>query len=56
VFIKLANKLYNKGFIQDSNLFNIKEKLSIFLLVFTVNNSYYKVGEKTQYSLVIIYI
>ena len=56
MFIKLANKLYNRGFIQDLNLLNIKEKLLIFLPVFVANNSYYKIGEEMQYSLVIIYM
>ena len=55
VFIKLANHLYNIGAIKDLNLLSIEEKLFIFLLVFAANNSYYKVAEETQYSILMVY-
>ena len=55
VFVKLANERRDGGFVQDSNLLSIKEKLLIFLLVFTANDSYCKVGEETQHSLATIH-
>ena len=55
VFIKLANKLHNRDFVQDLNLLSVEEKLLIFLLVFMANNSYHKVRKETQHNLVRIH-
>ena len=55
VFVKLANELRDGGFVQDSNLLGVEEKLLIFLLVFAANDSYRKVGEETQHSLATIH-
>jgi hypothetical protein len=46
VFIKLANHLYDIGAVKNLNLLSIEEKLFVFLLVFVVNDSYYKVTEE----------
>ena len=56
VFVKLTNHLHNIGAIKDLNLLiSVKEKLLIFLLVFAVNNSYHKVAEEMQHSMLIVH-